>query len=254
MEERRRAAALEKGFRAAMTLKSSKVGTVILKDNVKEDKKLDSEIHDIDCQKKRKSQKLSRERRQFRKRVSASNVKESRCFLLPPVAQDHNVSLTSLRCSGEEQRTDEPNTERLCEENLHNRHEVEREVPVTKRKSSDTNSLSTPNSEHAKEKSKRTTSNGLPSVKRGHSLPALVSPRMMRRSNELDSTKDPRFAKLVSQLVPSWSRLTELDDENSKNRNSENGDVEEEKEGDCIHVHVPVCRTHSFPARKGKLY
>lgn len=252
MEEHRRALSLEKVSRAAMTLKSSKVGTVILKDNVKEKEKLDSEIYDIDCQRRRKSEKLSRERHvvlkkhQFHKRVSASNVQESRSFLLPPVPKDQTVSLTSLRFSCEEQRTDEPSTERLSEESLQNRHEVEREVPSTK-----TISLSTHDSEHSlKVKQKQATSKNLSRVKRNNILPALVSPHMIRRANELDSTKDPRFAKLVSQLVPSWSTLKELDEENSNGSNSENSYVNEAKEGD--YANVSVRRTHSFPERKSK--
>lgn len=193
MEERRRAISLEKGIRAAMKMKDSKVGEVILKDNVKIKEQLSSEISQIDCQMQRKSEKLSHAKRQTLTQHQVYTRHSNSNIHLPPIFRDQMTSSTN---------TDSQD------------------------------SLT------GKKRWKQTTTKILGQVKRDRTLPKLAVPRMSSRPldmNDFDCTKDPRFAKLVSQLVPSKSKLNELSEsseESLKDSNSEASDAAETKDED----------------------
>ena len=164
MEERRRAALLEKGIRAAMRIKDSRIGEVILKDNVKIKEQLCSEIFDIECQMQRKSEKLARARRQAFRKHREQMENGNGGVHLPPICKDQA-------------------------------------------------NLNAQKSLNVKKRWQQTTTKVLSSTKKDGNLklPPLPVPR-----NKVDGTKDPRFAKLVSQLVPSLRELKQLSKENSK--------------------------------------
>ena len=200
MESRRRSLTIEQSVREAKKISNSKTGSVILKDNVLEESKLGNELDQINHLQKKQATKMFREKEHL--------LRKQRHSLITRVNSEPNLLMRTAQL-----------TERLPSINkrgsLTHRGEnpvepaqvttksIQRTVACCRSKPSAADKSMTDGSAKPNESKvcyRRTWSMGL--------LPALVSPRLMRRhskANSLasrDGTKDPRFTKLMESLVP----------------------------------------------------
>ena len=180
MDSRARELSRAHGLHMALKVKDSKTGKVILKDNVFEDSKLEDEINQIEHLQKKEANRLRWEREYMRKKLLRRRTNPE-MFALPPIEGGGLLTRNSRTTRSEQKRyasmedilSDDSSPERSP-------HCSVDDIRVKPRHSA----ASTP-SLHVSH-SETTT------------LPALLSPRLIRK----DSTKDPRFRRLLQNLVP----------------------------------------------------
>ena len=179
MEHGKRDPTTRKNSSKASLLKDSKIGQAILKDNVFEEARLEGEISQINNMQQREAIRLRWEKEYAikalsRKKLLRREQSSSAVFLFPPISHGFNGS--SERIRSEERVNASLSSEGSSPElspcnSLENIHSKQR---VLERRS----------------------------ILRSHSevtsLPALLSPQLMRKA----TTNDPRFTNLLQQLVP----------------------------------------------------
>ena len=159
-------------------LKDSKIGQTILKDNVFEEAKLEGEINQINNMQQREAIRLRWEKEyaikaMSRKKLLRREESAPAVFMFPPIS--HGLSGSSERIRSEEKVKDISSEDSSPElspynslENIHSKQKVLERRSI------------------------------LGSHSEVTSLPALLSPQLMRKV----TTNDPRFTNLLRQLVP----------------------------------------------------
>lgn len=181
MESRTRELIRARGVHTALKVKDSKTGKVILKDNVFEDTKLEDEINHIKHWQKKEESRLRWEKehavKEMRKNLLRRGKSNPEILNLPPIeGEGLRRSSTMTRIAKKRfESMDDSSPERSPYSSV----EDMRLPKVACQSISD-------NVYH----SETTT------------LPALLSPNLIRKSNEKDATHDPRFRKLLQNLVP----------------------------------------------------
>ena len=186
MEYRTKELTRAHGVHTALKLKDSKTGKVILKDNVFEDSKLECEINHLKLWQKKEESRLRWEKecafRDMRKHLLRRVESNPEIFHLPRIEE---VGLRqNLRAT---------------------RHDKKRFVSMGDSLDSASPGQS-PHNSLEDMRLPRVTSASLPSdvshTSETTALPALLSPNLTRKSKVEDSTNDPRFKKLLQNLVP----------------------------------------------------
>ncbi|XP_078363384.1 uncharacterized protein LOC144647451 [Oculina patagonica] len=181
MESRTRELIRARGVHTALKVKDSKTGQVILKDNVFEDTKLEDEINHIKLWQKKEESRLRWEKahaiKGMRKNLLRRGKSTPEILNLPPI-EDGGIRRSSTMTRIAKKRfesTEDSSPERSPYSSVEDMH-----LPKVACK---------PISDHVYH-SETTT------------LPALLSPHLIRKSSEKDATLDPRFRKLLQNLVP----------------------------------------------------
>lgn len=181
MESRTRELTIARGVRTALKVKDSKTGKVILKDNVFEDSKLEDEINHIKLWQKKEESRLRWEKEHAIKGMRENLLRRGKSnpeiFNLPPI--EGGGLRRSSTMTRSEKKCFESMEDSSPERSPYSSVEDMRLPRVISQSISD-------NVYH----SETTT------------LPALLSPHLMRKSNTQDATHDPRFRKLLQNLVP----------------------------------------------------
>lgn len=179
MESGKRDVTRTQRLQSALKIKDSKTGQAILKDNVFEEAKLEDEIHRINHIQQKKAIRLRWEKEYAIKVLSGKNLLKRQKstpdkFTFPPITKGSVGSL-------ERTRSEETRSVRMSSEDsspelspYNSLEDVFAKQRVFQRQSL------------ARSPSEIT------------SLPALLSPQLMRKV----TTKDPRFTNLLRQLVP----------------------------------------------------
>lgn len=185
MENRANELTRAHGIHTALKVKDSKTGKVILKDNVFEDSKLECEINHLKIWKKKEESRL-----RWKKEHA---IRDMRKHLLRRVESNPEI-LNLPRIEG-----------RGLRQNLRaTRHDKKRFVSMGD--SLDSSPEQSPHNSQENLRLPRVVS-ASPSSNVYHSsetttLPALLSPCLIRKSKVEDCTNDPRFKKLLQNLVP----------------------------------------------------
>lgn len=180
-DSRARELSLTRGLHTALKVKDSKTGKVILKDNVFEDAKLEEHINHIDHLQKKEESRLRWEKEFMKKRLLRRGKSNPELLTLPPIEVGGRLSCSPRISRSVKKRY--INMEEFCsddsspERSLHCSLEEIQEKPRL--------SVVSTRSLHASHPQSAT-------------LPALLSPSLTRK----DSMNDPRFRKLLQNLVP----------------------------------------------------
>lgn len=179
MENRTKELTRAHGVHTALKIKDSKTGKVILKDNVFEDSKLESEINHLRLWQKKEESRLRWEKEHAIRDIRTMRRVESNPEILNLPRIEGGGLRQNLRAT---------------------RHDNKRFVSMG-------DSL-----DPSPEQSRRTMrlprvvsaylSNDVNHTSETTTLPALLSPCLIRKSKVEDSTNDPRFKKLFQNLVP----------------------------------------------------
>lgn len=185
MESRTRELSRAHGLHTALKVKDSKTGKVILKDNVFEDSKLEGEINHLKLWQKKEESRLRWEKehaiRGMRKHLLRRVESNPEVLNLPRI--EGGGLRQNLRATRNEKKRFVSMGDSLGsspEQSPHNSVEDMRLPRV----------ISASLSNNVYHSSETTT------------LPALLSPHLIRKSKGADSTNDPRFKKLLQNLVP----------------------------------------------------
>lgn len=181
MDSRKRELTRAQSLHTALKVKDSKTGQMILRGNVFEETKLEGEINQINLWQKREASRLRWEKeyaiRSLRKSLLTREKSNPDVLSLPPIAE--GISRNLERNRFDERRhsswaclsSDDSSPERSPYGSL--------EDIGVKSSGRSRKRASMPNTELT-------------------SLPALISPHLMRKA----ATSDPRFTNLMRQLVP----------------------------------------------------
>lgn len=185
MENRTKELTRAHGLHTALKVKDSRTGKVILKDNVFEDSKLECEINHLKLWQKKEECRLRWEKEHA--------IRDMRKHLLRRVESNPEI-LNLPRIEGGGLR-----------QNLRaTRHDKKRFVSISD--SLDSSPEQSPHNSLEDVGLPRVVSVSLPSdvyrMSETTTLPALLSPCLIRKSKVEDSTNDPRFKKLLQNLVP----------------------------------------------------
>lgn len=180
MESRKRELTRAHGFHTALKVKDSKTGQMILRGNVFEESKLEGEINQINHWQKKEATRLRWEKeyalKDLRKNLLKRGKSNPDVLSLPPITEGLSRKL-------ERTRSDE-----------------KRSTNLAYLSSADSSPERSPYSslEDMFAKLRLRERSSLTRHSETTSLPALISPQLMRKK----TTTDPRFTNLMSQLVP----------------------------------------------------
>ena len=180
MDSRKRELTRAQSLHTALKVKDSKTGQMILKGNVFEETKLEGEINQINLWQKKEASRLRWEKeyaiRGLRKSLLTKEKSNTDVLSLPPIAG-------GISCNLERKRFDE-----------------RRHSSWACLSSDDSSPERSPygSLEDIIVKSRSRKRASMPNNSELTSLPALISPHLMRKA----ATSDPRFTNLMRQLVP----------------------------------------------------
>ena len=179
MDSRKRELTRAQSLQTALKVKDSKTGQMILRGNVFEETKLEGEISQINLRQKKEACRLKWEKeyaiRGLRKNLLTSRKSNPDVLSLPPIAEGMSRNLGRKRF------------------------DERRHSSLAYLSSDDSSPERSPYSsleDIVKTRSRKRAS--IPTNTELTSLPALLSPHLMRRA----ATSDPRFTNLMRQLVP----------------------------------------------------
>ncbi|KAJ7387839.1 hypothetical protein OS493_001186 [Desmophyllum pertusum] len=189
MQSRSRELARAHGLHTALKVKDSKTGKVILKDNVFEDSKLEEEINHIKQWQKKEASRLRWEKeyaiKGMRKNLLRRGKSNPEILNLPPIEEGGFKSRHSKTTRMSKKKRFLSMEDSSCDADSSPELSPYSSVEDIRVKPRVMSSIS----QHV-------------CYSEITILPALLSPHLIRKSNIEDSTNDPRFRKLLQNLVP----------------------------------------------------
>lgn len=208
MESRKRELIRAHSLQTALKVKDSKTGQTILKDNVFEDTKLEGEINQINYWQRKEASRLRWEKecaiRGLRKNLLRKEMSNPDVLSLPPINEGLTRTLQRTQSDGKQYSnlvylsSEDSSPER----SPHNSLEDVFDKPKTRKRSS------------------------LRSHSEVTSLPALISPQLMRKA----TTNDPRFTNLMRHLVPRGKMKCTSEEDDNGTRERVISDLEQPNE------------------------